>query len=173
MIRLPEFVTKEEFDWAIEEAEAKKKTDFSKVEFFTYEEGMCVQCMHFNRKSNSVKQANRLLIPASLFVGITHAANGNKIHRRHRNQLWFIFWQIKFFIFLFIVKHIQKPFWGDSCPVKASCEEKNLEHCGQCKEFPCDLLHQFAYDKQQGDNGKRIEQCKHGIILIFFKITLE
>lgn len=46
MIRLPEFVTKEEFDWAIEEAEAKKKTDFSKVEFFTYEEGMCVQCMH-------------------------------------------------------------------------------------------------------------------------------
>jgi hypothetical protein len=22
------------------------------------------------------------------------------------------------------------------------------------------LLHQFAYDKEQGDNGKRIEQCK-------------
>ena len=46
MIRLPEFVTKHEFDWAVSEATAKKKTDFSKVEFFTYEEGLCVQCMH-------------------------------------------------------------------------------------------------------------------------------
>lgn len=46
MIRLPEFVTKEEFDWAVKEASVKKKSDFSKVEFFTYEEGLCVQCMH-------------------------------------------------------------------------------------------------------------------------------
>ncbi len=46
VIRLPNFVTKEEFDWAIEEATKKKKTDFSKVEFFTYDEGLCVQCMH-------------------------------------------------------------------------------------------------------------------------------
>ena len=28
------------------EATKKKKEDFSKVEFFTYEEGLCVQCMH-------------------------------------------------------------------------------------------------------------------------------
>lgn len=46
MIRLPEFVTKEEFDWAVKEATVKKKMDFSKVTFFTYEEGECVQCMH-------------------------------------------------------------------------------------------------------------------------------
>lgn len=46
MIRLPDFVTKAEFDWAITEATEKKKTDFSKVEFLTYEEGLCVQCMH-------------------------------------------------------------------------------------------------------------------------------
>ena len=46
MIRLPEFVTKEEFDWAVKEATEKKNTDFSKVEFFTYAEGLCVQCMH-------------------------------------------------------------------------------------------------------------------------------
>lgn len=56
--------------------------------------------------------------------------------------------------------HMQKPFWGDSCPVKACCEEKQQEHCGQCENFPCDLLNQFAYDEQQGDDGKRIEQCK-------------
>lgn len=46
VIRLPDFVTREEFEWAVEEATNKKKEDFSKVEYFTYEEGMCVQCMH-------------------------------------------------------------------------------------------------------------------------------
>ena len=37
LIRLPDFVTKADFDWAVEEATSKKKTDFSKVEFLTYE----------------------------------------------------------------------------------------------------------------------------------------
>lgn len=46
LIRLPDFVTKKDFDWAIEEATKKKKQDFSKVEFLTYDEGLCVQCMH-------------------------------------------------------------------------------------------------------------------------------
>jgi hypothetical protein len=46
VIRLPDFVTKADFDWAVEEATKKKKTDFSKVEFLTYNEGLCVQCMH-------------------------------------------------------------------------------------------------------------------------------
>jgi hypothetical protein len=46
IIRLPDFVTKEDFEWAIKEATDKKKQDFSKVEFLSYEEGLCVQCMH-------------------------------------------------------------------------------------------------------------------------------
>ena len=46
VIRLPDFVTKEDFDWAVTEAAAKKKQDFSKVEFLAYDEGLCVQCMH-------------------------------------------------------------------------------------------------------------------------------
>jgi hypothetical protein len=46
VIRLPDFVTKEDFDWAVSEAANKKKQDFSKVEFFTYDEGLCVQCLH-------------------------------------------------------------------------------------------------------------------------------
>lgn len=46
VIRLPDFVTKQDFEWAVEEAEKKKKQDFSKVEFLTIAEGMCVQCMH-------------------------------------------------------------------------------------------------------------------------------
>ena len=46
VIRLPDFVTEEDFAWAVDEAMRKKKSDFSKVEFFTYDEGLCVQCMH-------------------------------------------------------------------------------------------------------------------------------
>ena len=49
LIRLPDFVTMSDFDWAINEATSKKKTDFSKVEFLTYDEGLCIQCMHVGR----------------------------------------------------------------------------------------------------------------------------
>ncbi len=45
-IRLPDFVTADDFAWAAEEAAKKKKADFSGAEFLTYEEGICVQCMH-------------------------------------------------------------------------------------------------------------------------------
>ena len=55
---------------------------------------------------------------------------------------------------------IDKPFWGDKCPVKSCCESKSLNNCGECTEFPCQLLHDFSYDKEQGDDGKRIEQCR-------------
>lgn len=46
LIRLPDFVSEEDFKWAVSEATAKKKQDFSKVEFLSVEEGLCVQCMH-------------------------------------------------------------------------------------------------------------------------------
>ena len=46
LIRLPDFIQKEDFKWAIEEATKKKNQDFSRVEFLEYEEGLCVQCMH-------------------------------------------------------------------------------------------------------------------------------
>lgn len=56
--------------------------------------------------------------------------------------------------------NIEKPFWGEQCPVKSCCESKNLGHCGQCGDFPCQMLTQFSHDKEQGDDGRRIEQCK-------------
>ena len=46
MIRLPDFVTEQDFTWALEEASRKKNIDLSKVEFLTLHEGLCVQCMH-------------------------------------------------------------------------------------------------------------------------------
>lgn len=52
VIRLPDFVTKADFDWALAEATQKKKQDFSKVEFITYDENLCVQCLHIGSYDN-------------------------------------------------------------------------------------------------------------------------
>lgn len=46
VIRLPDFVTPEDFAWAVETASRKKKLDCSAAEFLTVEEGLCVQIMH-------------------------------------------------------------------------------------------------------------------------------
>ena len=47
VIRLPDFVTQDDFEWAVKTAEKKKKIDCSKAEFLTVDEGLCVQIMHF------------------------------------------------------------------------------------------------------------------------------
>ena len=60
VIRLPDFVTKDEFNWAIEEATRKKKTDFSRIEFFAYEEGLCVQCMHIGSYDDEPATVERM-----------------------------------------------------------------------------------------------------------------
>ncbi len=46
VIRLPDFITKQDFDWAVETAGKKKKLDCSSAEFLTIDEGLCVQIMH-------------------------------------------------------------------------------------------------------------------------------
>ncbi len=46
VIRMPEFVTRADFDWAVAEAARKKKLDCSAAEFLTIDEGECVQIMH-------------------------------------------------------------------------------------------------------------------------------
>ena len=46
VIRLPDFITRADFDWAVEIASKKKKIDCSGAEFLTIDEGLCVQIMH-------------------------------------------------------------------------------------------------------------------------------
>ena len=46
VIRLPEFITQKDFEWAVETASEKKKLDCSSAEFLTVDEGLCVQIMH-------------------------------------------------------------------------------------------------------------------------------
>ena len=52
VIRLPEFISKADFDWAVKIAEQKKKMDCSSAEFLTMEEGLCVQIMHIGPFDN-------------------------------------------------------------------------------------------------------------------------
>lgn len=64
VIRLPDFVTEEDFNWAVEEASAKKKLDCSTAEFLTVEEGLCVQIMHigpFDDEPATVKLMDEFL----------------------------------------------------------------------------------------------------------------
>lgn len=79
VIRLPDFVTKKDFDWAIEEATNKKKQDFSKVEFLTYDEGICVQCMHIGSYDNepaTVELMHRYMTENGYEIDIT----GERLH---------------------------------------------------------------------------------------------
>lgn len=74
LIRMPDFVTKEVFEWAIEETTRKKKKDFSKVEFFTYDEGLCVQCMHigpYNDEPITVEAMHEYMIKQGYELDIT------------------------------------------------------------------------------------------------------
>lgn len=74
MIRLPDFVSRSDFDWAVEEATKKKKLSFSKVEFFTLEEGLCVQCMHIGSYDNepaTIKSMEEFAIAKGYEIDIT------------------------------------------------------------------------------------------------------
>ncbi len=64
IIRLPDFITKEDFDWAVLTATKKKKIDCSAAEFLTVEEGLCVQIMHigpFDNEPETVKIMDEFL----------------------------------------------------------------------------------------------------------------
>ena len=64
VIRLPDFVTQADFDWAVEAASKKKKLDCSRAEFLTIDEGLCVQMMHlgpFDSEPESVARMDAYL----------------------------------------------------------------------------------------------------------------
>jgi hypothetical protein len=65
VIRLPDFITQKDFDWATGEAEKKKHLDCSKAEFLTIDEGLCVQLMHigpFDDEPATVSTMNAYLL---------------------------------------------------------------------------------------------------------------
>ena len=58
IIRLPDFITQKDFEWAVAAATKQKKLDCSKAEFLTIDEGLCVQIMHigsYDQEPETVK----------------------------------------------------------------------------------------------------------------------
>jgi hypothetical protein len=83
VIRLPDFVTRADFDWAVAEAARKKKMDFSKVEFFTYDEGLCVQCMHlgpYDDEPATVEAMHRFMEEQGYVLDITDQRRHHEIY---------------------------------------------------------------------------------------------
>ena len=65
VIRLPDFITRKDFEWAVETASAKKKQDCASAEFLTIDEGLCVQAMHlgaFDEEPATVALMDKFLV---------------------------------------------------------------------------------------------------------------
>ena len=83
LIRMPDFVTKEVFEWAIKQVTEKKKEDFSKVEFFTYDEGECVQCMHigpYDKELETVAKMHEYMISEGYELDINETRFHHEIY---------------------------------------------------------------------------------------------
>ena len=83
LIRLPDFVTKADFDWAVSEAERKKQADFSKAELLTYHEGICVQCMHigsYDHESATVELMHEFIAQEGYVLDITDKRYHHEIY---------------------------------------------------------------------------------------------
>jgi hypothetical protein len=83
VIRLPDFVTKKDFDWAVAVATRKKKTDFSRAEFLTCDEGLCVQCLHigsYDDEPATVEQMHRYMEELGYALDITEQRLHHEIY---------------------------------------------------------------------------------------------
>ena len=83
VIRLPDFITRDDFDWAVETASKKKKLDCSSAEFLTIEEGLCVQIMHigsFDSEPESVALMDKYLAENSCENDISESRLHHEIY---------------------------------------------------------------------------------------------
>jgi len=83
VIRLPDFVTKNDFDWAVQTAEKKKKLDCSSAEFLTVDEGLCVQIMHcgsYDDEPETIEIMDRYLSENGYVNDITDARLHHEIY---------------------------------------------------------------------------------------------
>lgn len=83
VIRLPEFITKKDFEWAVETASEKKKLDCSSAEFLTVDEGLCVQIMHigaFDDEPQTVALMDEYIAQNGYENGITESRLHHEIY---------------------------------------------------------------------------------------------
>ena len=83
VIRLPDFVTEADAAWAVEEATRKKKADFSMVEFLSYDEGLCVQCMHigpYDHEPETIRRMDEFMKEQGYALDITEQRLHHEIY---------------------------------------------------------------------------------------------
>lgn len=83
LLRLPDFVTEADFDWAITEATKKKKQDFSRVEFFTLNEGLCAQCLHvgsYDDEPATIAKIHEFICENGYVLGISELRRHHEIY---------------------------------------------------------------------------------------------
>ena len=95
VIRLPEFITQKDFEWAVETASEKKKLDCSSAEFLTVDEGLCVQIMHigaFDDEPQTVALMNEYIAQNGYENDITESRLHHEIYlsdaRRVAPEKW-------------------------------------------------------------------------------------
>lgn len=76
MIRLPDFATEKTLAWAVWEASAKKNRDFSNMQFFSYQEDFCVQCMHIGSYDDEPATIRRM---HAFFLSSPNLLSGDNI----------------------------------------------------------------------------------------------
>ena len=95
VIRLPDFVTQKDFDWAVAEATHKKKLDCSAAELLTVDEGFCVQCMHigaFDDEPETVALMDAFLLEQGYENDFSHTRLHHEIYlsdaRKVASEKW-------------------------------------------------------------------------------------
>ena len=87
MIRQPEFVTKEIFDFACDELKKKKPhIDVSKV----FDEGLCVQCMHigpFDQEHVTIEKIDKFILENNLINDIGSVYEKGSVRGHHEIYL--------------------------------------------------------------------------------------
>lgn len=83
LIRLPDFVTRDVFAWAVQEAGTKKHLDLSDIEFMPMHEGLCVQALHvgsYDDEPATVEQIHEFITANNLKVDINDHRHHHEIY---------------------------------------------------------------------------------------------
>jgi hypothetical protein len=83
MIRLPEYVNKDVFKWACEEAAKKKKINTGKAYVYKFTEGLCVQCMHigpFDEETRTIKLIDNFIDDNNLLKDLNDKRKHHEIY---------------------------------------------------------------------------------------------
>lgn len=83
MIRLPDFVTQDVFEWAIQKASEKKQLDLHNVEFLSMQEGLCVQALHigsYDDEPATIEKIHKFIEEQGLQVDINDDRHHHEIY---------------------------------------------------------------------------------------------